>query len=276
MSPFVSTDWLAERLQSPEIALVDASWYMPAAQRDPHAEFVASHLPGAVFFDIDGIADKTTDLPHMLPEPEDFAHRVGALGIGDAHTIVIYDESGLFSAPRVWWTFRAMGARDVRILEGGGPKWRSENRPLATGEASPRPAVFTPRFRPELVRDYDAVLSLSARASGTILDARPANRFTGEAPEPRAGLKSGHIPGSLSMPSTLLTADGRMRSPEELRRIFTEARVDLTQPLVTTCGSGITASVLALGLEIAGAQQVAVYDGSWTEWGGRSDSPVEK
>ncbi|MEO8882824.1 MAG: 3-mercaptopyruvate sulfurtransferase [Devosia sp.] len=272
---FVSTEWLAEHLKKPDVAIVDASWYLPTAGRDAHAEYLAGHIPGAVFFDIDAIADRTTTLPHMLPTPPDFAKMVGALGIGDGMTIVIYDEPGLFSAPRVRWTFLAMGARDVKILAGGGAKWRKENRPIEAGTVTKAPAHFAAKLYPAAVVDFAIVDRRRHDHETNIVDARPAPRFAGKEPEPRPGLKSGHIPGSLNVPSGSLVADGQMKSAAELRKIFADAGVDLEAPLITSCGSGITAAVVALGLEIAGAKDVAVYDGSWAEWGSRPGAAVE-
>ncbi len=271
---FVSTQWLADHLSDPDVLVVDASWHMPQTGRDPRAEFLAGHIPGAVFFDIDAIADHDTDLPHMLPTPDAFAKAAGALGLSADKTIIVYDETGFMSAPRVWWTLTIMGAHGVRVLDGGGPKWRAEGRPLAVGPAAPKPATFDVTFHPERVVGRETVAAHSRARSIQIADARSFGRFTGEEPEPRPGLRSGHIPGSVSTPIGTLHRNGLIKSADELRAQFEATGLDLTKPIITSCGSGITACAVSLALQVAGARDVAVYDGSWTEWGGRPDTEI--
>jgi thiosulfate/3-mercaptopyruvate sulfurtransferase len=274
----VSTAWLGERLGQPGIVVVDASYHLPNVPRDARGEYEREHIPGARFFDIDRIADPGSDLPHMLPSPADFARAVEALGIGSDDHVIAYDTYGLMSAARPWWMFRIFGHDRVSVLDGGLPKWKRERRPV-TGEPSVPSSGkrFTPRFRPDLVRSKDQLLgNLQSRAE-QVLDARAAGRFQGTAPEPRQGLRSGRIPGSCNLPFNRLLdpADQTMLPAERLKPLFAEAGIDPAKPIVTSCGSGVTACVLALGLERVGAKQVAIYDGSWSEWGLPGDAPVE-
>jgi thiosulfate/3-mercaptopyruvate sulfurtransferase len=273
----VSTEWLAEHLEAPDVHVVDASWYLPAMQRDAKAEYAEAHIPGAVYFDIDEIADTDNPLPHMLPSPEKFSSRVRRLGLGDGVRIVVYDGMGLFSAARVWWMFRYFGHEDVAVLDGGLPKWRAEGRPLESLDPMPRDRHFTARVNGLLVRDFDQVKANIDSSREQVLDARSAGRFTGSEPEPRAELRGGRIPGSLNLPfNELVDPDtGTMKPADELRRAYEAAGVDFNRPVITSCGSGVTASALTLGLYLLGHRDVAVYDGSWTEWGGRDDAPIE-
>ena len=273
MSNLVSTDWLAAHLG--DVRVVDASWYMPNEKREPAQEFEAVHIPGAVFFDIDAISDHATDLPHMLPAPGAFADAVSALGIGNGDTVVVYDGSGIFSAPRVWWMLKVMGHANVKVLDGGLPKWTREDRAVESGPAKPSAKSFAADTQPRLLRDFDAVMGIVADHSARMVDARSAGRFTGAEAEPRAGVRGGHMPGAANVHfRSLLTPDGTFKPPAELRAEFQKAGVDITSPIVTTCGTGVTAAILMLALEEIGASDVALYDGSWTEWGSRPEAPV--
>jgi len=271
------TDWLASELEAPDIVIIDGSWHMPSEGRDARAEYLEEHIPGAIFFDIDEIADTNSPLPHMLPSPEKFSSRMRSMGIGDGSRIVVYDSSGMFSAARVWWTFRVMGFDDVSVLNGGLPKWKQEGRALESGEPRPRSTRhFTSRRNADLIRDVYDMKAIIKDRSADIIDARSAERFAGRAPEPRPGVRPGHIPGSLNLPyGKLLNADGTLKSKPEIEKLFARAGVDLSKPIVASCGSGITASILALALAEIGHRRTAVYDGSWSEWGADQSLPVE-
>jgi thiosulfate/3-mercaptopyruvate sulfurtransferase len=271
--PMVSVGWLKERLGAPDLRVIDAT--LPLLGQPGHGRdfYSAGHIPGAVFFDINAIADLTTDLPHMLPTPEAFAEAAGALGLDPAATVVVYDAHGLWSAPRVWWTLRVMGYPQVFVLDGGLPAWRAAGGAIDATESEPSPARVVPKSNPALVADLDRMRTVVAQGAVQVIDARSAPRFRGETPEPRAGLRSGHMPGARNVPFNLVVAaDGTLQPRDALAQVF--AGVDLARPIITTCGSGVTAAVLALALARLGRTDVAVYDGSWTEWGGLADTPV--
>ena len=271
----VSTDWLAAHLKDPDLRVLDASWYLPELGRNPREEYDAAHIPGARFFDIDEISDARSDLPHMAPPPEKFMSRMRAMGVGDGHQVVVYDGAGLLSAARVWWLFRLMGHRDVAVLDGGLPKWQAEGHPVEDMAPVIKDRHLTARFQNHLVRDVTQVSQASKLGSIQIVDARAAGRFKGEAPEPREGMRPGHIPGARNVPyDTLLNANKTMKTPDETRVVFEAAGVDLTKPIITSCGSGITAAILALALERMGHDQWSLYDGSWSEWGMSPMVPV--
>jgi thiosulfate/3-mercaptopyruvate sulfurtransferase len=273
-SPLVSTDWLASRLDAPDIRIADASWYLPDAGRDARAEYRDRHIQGAIFFDIEDLSDKASSLPLMLAPAPQFASRMRKVGIGDGHRVVVYDGAGLYSAPRAWWMFRAMGHEDVVILDGGLPKWVSEGRPVDDMAPTFSARHFTPRPNHALVRDLSQMRAIQPDRV-QIVDARSPGRFAGREAEPRPGVRPGHIPGSLNIHYTELTnPDGTLKSADALRAIFAERHVDLARPIVTTCGSGITAAIEMLALVVAGASDVALYDGSWADWGSAADTPV--
>ncbi len=270
----VSTEWLAARLGQPGLVIIDASWYLPAQQRDPRQEYLDGHIPGSVFFDLDAVSAHDTSLPHMMPTPTAFASAMRKLGVPDGAQIVVYDGLGLFSAPRLWWMLRAFGARDVVILDGGLPKWKAEGRPLEDGETIRTPAHFNARLDHSVVASMADVQKALAENTAQVLDARPAERFRGEAPEPRPGLRMGHMPGSKSVPFAALLQDGRLKPAAELAKALDALGVDPQKPAITSCGSGVSAAIITLALVVAGRKPGALYDGSWAEWGVPDGPPV--
>ena len=271
----VSTAWLNAQLKDADLRILDASWYLPTEDRNPREEFDSAHIPGARFFDIDDISDHRSNLPHMVPPVEKFLSRVRDLGVGDGHQIVVYDGSGLFSAARVWWLFKVMGHDNIAVLDGGLPKWIAEGRPVTNEPPVIRDRHMFARPRFEMVKDVTEVSHASKLMDKTIIDARAAERFRGEAAEPRPGMRAGHIPNARNVPyATVLNADKTMKEPEELKRIFEAAGVDLDKPAIASCGSGVTAAVLCLAMERFGKTDHALYDGSWTEWGAFPTVPI--
>lgn len=273
----VSTDWVEQHLNAPDVRIVDATWFLPSDERVAREAYESCHLPGAVYFDIDEIADTDSELPHMLPSPEKFSSRVRKLGLGDGVRIVVYDATGFMASHRVWWTFRVFGHDDIAVMDGGLPKWLAEGRPVDDIPPIPRERHFTPRVNHTLVRSRNQMLGNVGEAREQVADARPPGRFKGEAAEPRASLRKGHIPGSLNVPAMSVLDTERhnvMKPADELRAVFEGAGLDLSRPVVTTCGSGVTASTLAFALFLLGRDEVAVYDGSWSDWGSVPDTPI--
>jgi thiosulfate/3-mercaptopyruvate sulfurtransferase len=272
----VTTEWLADHLQDLDLVVVDGSYFLPTQHRDARAEYDSGHIPGAVFFDIDALSDHSTELPHMLPGPAQFTDIAGGFGIGNDDTVVVYDSVGLYSAPRVWWTFRIFGAKNARILDGGLPKWKAEGRPIETKAVKRQPKKFDARMNVAAVALLDDVRMAIADDSAQVVDARPAERFAGKAPEPRPGLRSGHMPRSFNVPYSRLIENGRLLPRQRLKAVFEEGGVDLSKPIITSCGSGVTAAILTLALESIGREPKGLYDGSWAEWASRPDVPIER
>ncbi len=274
-SPYiVSPDWVEERLGTPGFKLVDAAWYLPAQNRNGREEYSDGHLPGAVFFDQDEIADHSTGLPHSIPTPDMFKAAVEGLGISDTDTIVVYDGPGIFTAPRVWWLFRLFGAKNVFVMDGGIDGWKRDGRPLENDIPVPTTATFNVTYSPERVTSFAQMRAIADDGSSQIADARGAGRFTGVEPEPREGMRSGHMPGAKNLPSGVFSVDGKFKSLPELKETIEAAGVDLSKPVVTTCGSGVTAAIISLALTSLGHNNHTLYDGSWSEWGSRDDTPI--
>ena len=274
-SPFViDADWLQQRLETPGISIVDASWYLPAQKRDARAEYDAGHIPGTVFFDQDLVVDPDSDLPHALPSPQVFSQYVGSMGISADDTIIVYDGPGIFSAPRVWWMFRTMGVYQVYVLDGGFDRWKAQGRPVTAEPTKIAPCIFHASFDASRVASLADMRRIVESGESQIADARSASRFAGSEPEPRAGLRAGHMPGARNVPAATLSKDGELLSLEELDATLHAAGLDLSRPVVTSCGSGVTAAIITLALESLGHEDNKLYDGSWTEWGGQADTPV--
>ncbi len=274
--PLVSTEWLAAHLNDPRVKILDASFKLPGVTPLPKDDFLSAHIPGAVFFDVDAVSDYSSSLPHMFPSAEQFGRDAGALGVSNDDTVVLYDAGGWVAAPRAWWMFLSFGHQNVRVLDGGLKTWLAEGRPVASGEVSPKPATFKATFDPKRTRRMDQMIANIASKAEQVIDARPTPRFEGTVAEPRPGLRSGHIPGARSVPyATLFDANtGAMKSLDELRAAFSGAGVDTTKPIVTSCGSGVSAGVLTLALYRLGVENSALYDGSWAEWGEQGGPPV--
>ena len=274
-SPFtVDADWLQEHLSDPGLSIVDASWYLPAQKRDPRAEYQAAHIPGAKFFDQDEIVEPDSELPHTLPSPEVFARNVGSMGISADDTIIVYDGPGVHSAPRVWWMFRVMGVYQVYLLDGGFDRWKAEGRPVTADVTKIAPSVFHADFDVTQLATLSDMREIVGGKNVQIADARSPGRFAGTEPEPRAGVRSGHMPGARNVPSPILSENGKLLPPERLKEVLEEAGLDLSKPIVTSCGSGVTAAIITLALRTIGHTANRLYDGSWSEWGKRSDTPV--
>lgn len=271
----VSADWLQERLGSPGLTIVDGSWYLPAQNRNARAEYEQAHIPGAVFFNHDTVVDPRSELPHALPSARHFEQHASSMGISHKDTIVIYDGPGMFTAPRVWWMFKMMGVENVYLLDGGFDRWKAEGRPVTSEPTKVASCAFIPKFNAAAVANFDEISRICADGSCQIADARSQGRFEGTEPEPRAGMRSGHMPGAKNIPIAELSRNGELKSPAELREVFEKYGIDLTKPVVTTCGSGVTAAVISLALHELGHTENKLYDGSWSEWGGRADTPVE-
>ncbi|KZL28601.1 3-mercaptopyruvate sulfurtransferase [Pseudovibrio sp. WM33] len=272
--PIVSTSWLKDHLDAPDVVIIDASWFLPAMERDAKKEYEQEHIPGALFMDIDDVSDQNSPLPHMMPEPHVFSSKMRKMGIGDGQTIVVYDGMGIFSAARVWWMFRAFGVKSVFVLDGGLPAWKEEGYPISDEVPARMERHFTAMLNNDMLRNLNEVQNALETSSHLVLDARAPERFKGLAPEPREGVRAGHMPGALNLPFGLLLNDGKLRSKEDLQNIFAQAGVDASTPVITSCGSGVTAAVITLALEQVGFTKNALYDGSWTEWGSSSKTEV--